>query len=171
MTSAIWVGQLGRTVLVFDPAVQLDRCPHVFLWSFASGEMQKAVGSVTRNLIRRVADQGVRQQALLAYHEWHHRHAVEWLAQESAYYDERRSKELGATNALERSHKQRLDDLGLQYEGVRSVLPTRSRRRAHCYACHAALDNSVQIECVVCSWILCQCGACGCGFSRQRAEP
>jgi hypothetical protein len=28
------------------------------------------------------------------------------------------------------------------------------------------LDNAVDVECVACDWIICVCGACGCGFVR-----
>lgn len=65
-------------------------------------------------------------------------------------------------------HAERLRELGLPNRGVR---PSSRPRRHHirCYACHKALDSGVDIECVICNWVLCFCGACGCGFNRRRA--
>jgi hypothetical protein len=38
------------------------------------------------------------------------------------------------------------------------------RRVAHCYVCGRSLDNSVDLECAACGWIVCRCGACGCAY-------
>lgn len=166
MTSEIWVGQLERKTLVFDPSVQLVGCPHVFLWNFTSKEMEKFIASVSRTLIRKAIDRALTERALLEYEEWRRKYSVAWLADEQVYYDERLANERIAAKGIQELHRQRLELLGLPYDGVRGVLPTRERRKTHCYACKANLDNSVQLECAVCDWILCQCGACGCGFSR-----
>ena len=37
-------------------------------------------------------------------------------------------------------------------------------RIAQCYACKTHLDSALDIECTTCGWIICECGACGCGF-------
>jgi hypothetical protein len=35
---------------------------------------------------------------------------------------------------------------------------------AHCYSCKSLLTNATELECASCGWILCKCGACGCGY-------
>lgn len=71
--------------------------------------------------------------------------------------------------SLEEKHKKILQGLGLEWKGVRAPLKDRavSRQRvAHCYLCKHPLDNTVDKECVACGWILCRCGACGCGYGK-----
>jgi hypothetical protein len=63
-------------------------------------------------------------------------------------------------------HRERIEKLGLEYKGIRAVTRLRNRRITHCWACHDHLDNTVDVECVLCGWILCTCGACGCGYDR-----
>jgi hypothetical protein len=41
----------------------------------------------------------------------------------------------------------------------------RLRRVTHCYNCKSNLDNAVDVECEACGWIICSCGACGCGYT------
>ena len=40
---------------------------------------------------------------------------------------------------------------------------TRELRVTHCYSCYATISNEDMIECQQCRWIVCECGACGCG--------
>ena len=47
-------------------------------------------------------------------------------------------------------------------------LNTPNRRRiTHCYQCRSHLDEAQDWNCSVCRWILCPCGACGCGYENQ----
>ena len=58
-------------------------------------------------------------------------------------------------------HKTRLNNLHLPYRGTKKS--TTQSRTANCWACWSALNNYCDDECCVCGWIICQCGACGCG--------
>lgn len=71
-----------------------------------------------------------------------------------------------AREAMLAMHRRRLESLGLEYRGVR---PARAgyRRVTHCWSCKRHLDSSVDVECAVCGWILCRCGACGCGYDES----
>lgn len=60
------------------------------------------------------------------------------------------------------THKKFLQAKGLPYGGARQN--TKSHRVAHCYNCKRHLDNAFNTECINCTWIICSCGACGCGF-------
>jgi len=68
--------------------------------------------------------------------------------------------------ALVERHKERLSRLGLAFKGIRLSVASRFHRVTHCYECYGELDNSVDVECVACNWILCECGACGCGYRK-----
>ena len=39
----------------------------------------------------------------------------------------------------------------------------KKRRISHCFKCKEPLINSVNIDCLVCHWMICKCGVCGCG--------
>ena len=36
----------------------------------------------------------------------------------------------------------------------------------HCYACKQTLDSSSSLQCSTCKWLVCTCGACGCGYRK-----
>jgi hypothetical protein len=38
-----------------------------------------------------------------------------------------------------------------------------SHRVASCPICSRKFGNAVELECAACHWIICVCGACGCG--------
>jgi len=52
---------------------------------------------------------------------------------------------------------------GLVNRGTRLGLG--HRRVTRCFNCKRQLDNDVDVECSACGWIVCHCGACGCGYS------
>ena len=69
--------------------------------------------------------------------------------------------------SLEDCHKINLARNGCEWKGVRKVDMTATGRRhrvTKCWDCKEHLDNAIDLECVACGWILCQCGACGCGY-------
>jgi hypothetical protein len=61
------------------------------------------------------------------------------------------------------AHEGFLRGRGLPNRGTRLGLG--HRRITHCYNCKSHLDNAVDVECSACGWIVCHCGACGCGYS------
>jgi hypothetical protein len=61
------------------------------------------------------------------------------------------------------AHGAFLHSHGLSNPGTRLGLGM--RRITHCYNCKHHLDNAVDVECAACGWIVCRCGACGCGYS------
>lgn len=44
-------------------------------------------------------------------------------------------------------------------ESSRGSLP----RLTHCWSCKQPLSSFINLECEGCKWIICSCGACGCG--------
>lgn len=65
---------------------------------------------------------------------------------------------------LEDRHKANLAFFGVPWKGISPTKSGRRRRVTRCWFCKHPLDNAVDSECNTCRWILCQCGACGCGF-------
>jgi hypothetical protein len=64
-----------------------------------------------------------------------------------------------------RQHDTFLRDRGL---GPARVVRTNAGHRVtHCYNCQDDLDNEIDFECERCGWIICSCGACGCGYTLR----
>jgi hypothetical protein len=36
-------------------------------------------------------------------------------------------------------------------------------RATHCWSCKSQLNSEMDMACVICGWLLCECGTCGCG--------
>ena len=64
---------------------------------------------------------------------------------------------------LEIKHKNFVAERGQAYSGVRIREGSRRPRASWCWSCKTGLNSSSNLECVTCGWILCECGACGCG--------
>lgn len=67
------------------------------------------------------------------------------------------------SGSIEDRHKRFLRERGLPDNGTRPAIATRLHRVTYCWSCKEHLDNDVDLECATCGWILCDCGACGCG--------
>jgi hypothetical protein len=179
----IWVGEVEGRALVYDPAIQLPDCPHLFLWNPSNGEMGRYIADLTRKRIKRYSNPSLAAAHIKSYQDWRNSYGAAWLENEKHYYASRRQRE--AAQEQERleherrkaeaerianltpaeRHKERLENLGKEYRGVRPATQNPLKRRiTHCYTCKMPLDNSIDIECVSCGWILCVCGACGCGY-------
>lgn len=61
-------------------------------------------------------------------------------------------------------HKEFLYRKGIVFKGVRNS-EEKKNRSSHCYKCKNAVSSEIQDECIACEWIICNCGACGCGYS------
>ena len=66
---------------------------------------------------------------------------------------------------LENKNRAFLERLGKASAGTRPRAIERQPRVTHCYACHERLDSNISFECIACEWLLCECGACGCGYA------
>ena len=65
---------------------------------------------------------------------------------------------------MRRKHQEYIEALGTKYVEP-SISTLTKHRTTHCYQCKDELDNSIHLECNICHWIICKCGACGCGYS------
>lgn len=64
------------------------------------------------------------------------------------------------------AHATFLEARGLPAQMLRKATRTPRSRVTNCYSCKASLDNSINFECSACNWIICSCGACGCGWTE-----
>ena len=181
MSPTLWIGKLNQKTLVFDSSMQLPDCPHVFLWNTTSRAMEKYVPSVVKSLIRTNRVPEIAVHAATAYETWKHNDSQDWIEEEAKYYAERTAKEARekaqrnclaaarekARETLVERHRKALQTVGGTYLGVRKPSAPRNPRITHCYSCNGHLDNSIDIECAACGWILCICSACGCGYQFE----
>lgn len=65
------------------------------------------------------------------------------------------------------AHLAFLERIGKPYFGYADSSVKKFNRVTHCYNCQRHLDNSIDIECKACGWIICPCGACGCGWTGR----
>jgi len=65
-------------------------------------------------------------------------------------------------------HRTFLQELNIEYRGI--IDGTKIPRQTHCYICKSDLDSELFKECCTCSWIVCFCGACGCGYDREKFD-
>ena len=68
-----------------------------------------------------------------------------------------------AEQSIAAAHEAFLRSRGLVNQGTRLGLGR--RRVTHCYNCKRHLDNAFDVACAACGWIICACGACGCGYA------
>ncbi len=64
---------------------------------------------------------------------------------------------------ITRRHAAFLASTGTQNRGLRKH--TGSRRTTHCYKCRRNLTTDLDLACQACGWLVCICGACGCGWN------
>ena len=128
--------------------------------------MESYVAELARPHIASVKEDKVISSTIDAYLEWYKQHGTKWLSEESQYQEARKKKESAEVNRrleLAEKHAQYLSSRGLTNDGTRLASSGQLHRTPPCWRCGERLDNSVDIECAACGWIICNCGACGCG--------
>jgi hypothetical protein len=179
----LWIGLLEGKPLVYDKEIQLDACPHVFLWNAETRQMEKYAPSIVRPILRTADKNFERAPVEAAYQAWRLSESITWLHEQREYYSVRSEREHAVelenqhriAAAAER-HEQRMADVairhklhlaacGLQDQGTMRYEGT--RRQTRCWSCHAHLDSKLDIACNRCGWLICECGACGCGFPDE----
>lgn len=176
----IWVGEIEEQSYIYDPSIQLPDCPHIFLWNPSSKEMEKFIADITRQSIKPLKNERIAAHHIAAYQDWHMLHGISWLEDEKKYYESRKAFEVNrkqesiehvseaerTRNLTIERHKNDLKNLGKEYRGVRFKRTDIKHRITHCYNCKESLNNLMDIECISCNWIICKCGACGCGYHK-----
>lgn len=147
--------------IVFDDSIQLND-ESVLLFVLEENDVKKYLANEVRPMLRKETDEEKIKKLEQKYESWRKFYSskLKRLASEKPYsFQEVKDK-------AEAEHKKRLEMLGLPYKGV-NLHSTKKHRATHCYACREDLDSAIDLECVACGWILCKCGACGCGYTRE----
>lgn len=71
---------------------------------------------------------------------------------------------LSEEELLTQRHAELLASQGIPNKGLRPH--TGFRRVTHCYRCRRSLTTDFDLACNGCGWLVCICGACGCGWNR-----
>ena len=78
--------------------------------------------------------------------------------------EDRRRLEGKKERLLER-HRLYLSTIGKPFIGI-AALGEKELRGTHCYVCTSSLRSDFHVACRACGWLICECGACGCGYKR-----
>lgn len=175
----LWVGQLepDGDVLVYDASSQTLMPARVRLFSTSRNGWRMFLPDIVRSKLRKVNIPETIRSAVHAYSLF-----------EVAEHDRQRREEV--LKEATRAEREREDDVWIEGESQRRRDRTRSlnmdhlsrlgignseyrlraghldERTTRCWACKHLLDSRQELEHVLCGWIICSCGACGCGYHR-----
>lgn len=158
-----WIGkrQDTRDLWLYDPALQHDDPNMIYLYHVDRGLITECGKDQVRKILSTVKN-SARNVAIEKYLKWYGKYGEGFVA------SDRNRKQIEAQrhreNAIER-HREYLLKHGKQYSGV-AQSGNRKHRVTHCYSCKAELDSALYIECNACNWLICYCGACGCGYEK-----
>ena len=169
----LWVGRIRTTgaIVVFDPTLQLPDHSKIYVYSLHRAVVRQFVAAELRAIVETVHG-SESDAAIFEYYSWKAKHADDFLHKEPLRLAKEEQRLVAAeerTRAAEEriraAHRQRLEALGIDLTSIdlHSVEP-RQHRITHCYACKSHLDSEVFLQCSACQWIICNCGACGCGY-------
>ena len=168
--SDLWAGAFIKTgaLIVFDPKLQVAEHEWVNLYSLSVNGIRPFERSIVREKIRR-ASPSEHELALRAYAEWSLNDNGAFIAGEllTKAQEEKNSASdplLSEQQSRIERHKEFLEKLGKT--GHAKLIEPRSNRATHCYVCKSNLSSKSNLECTNCSWLICKCGACGCGYSK-----
>ena len=167
--SSLWVGTfLDGSYYVYDPDLQprTEFClpDQVFVYLVGESRARDYSASVLKGFARRVSvrEAAAARAEYLVWSEKRRSGFVSSMEQLNAGILDRERIE---REKVVEKHRQYLEGIGRKYRGVDSN-PSRPPRTTHCYACKTDLDGKVHVACLACGWLICQCGACGCGYER-----
>ena len=187
-----WVGRIRTTgaIVVFDPALQLPDHSKIYVYSLHRALVRQFVAAELRAIVETVHG-SESDAAIHEYYSWKAKHADEFLHKETLRLAEEEQRLVAAeernrvaeernraqrlvaaeerTRAAEEriraAHRQRLEALGIDPTSIDlHSVALRQHRTTRCYACKCHLDSEVFLQCSACQWIICSCGACGCGY-------
>jgi PP-loop superfamily ATP-utilizing enzyme len=160
----LWVGKPkngSKRLYVFDEFMQHKDASMVNLFCAHSSSMKPYDRRHLRSILAPYHD-AKREVAISSYLKWHDKNGADFLTIDR----ERHIRELEEkrNNVIEK-HKEFVEKLGVKYHGT-ELINTGKGRKTRCYRCKRKLDSEIDIQCALCHWIICLCGACGCGYSR-----
>ncbi len=154
-------------MIVVDPSVQMLGKDAIYAYSVQRNVMRQFDPNDIRAKAQTVHGPD-REAAIAAYENWNRSNAESFLSTEPERLRAENLRVSAEVDRIRNRHREFLVKLGIDPESVetRQAQP-RHHRDTHCYRCKQHLDNAVFIECGKCNWIICSCGACGCGYGSR----
>ncbi|MCI0558628.1 MAG: hypothetical protein MN733_09045, partial [Nitrososphaera sp.] len=139
-----WIGKVGQALFVYDPEIQSGEEDTVTLFSYSFDQPVKLNKNSVKQQIRKalVGDRGI-EEVLNRYRNW------------KDFY----------SSELKRINSEAVPDAAKFLRSVQNgVIKAYWGRKARCYGCGTSLSGKRGNICHECLWIVCSCGACGCGW-------
>lgn len=161
-SETLWFGASDAGVFVFDPSIQPTAVEQIVLFDVERKALARYEKAQAKPKLRTLQDSAKIDLAREKYEKWRY------------FYSSTIPAILSGPpldfplSPLEERHKQFLKLREKPFLGTRERSTHLPRRSPHCWSCHSELDSSINLECCACGWILCSCGACGCGRNEIR---
>jgi hypothetical protein len=154
----VWVGMFPNTgaIAVFDTSIKINGVENVYGYVPSRDVMRQFDPEQLKQAVRLLGT--AKNIPLAKYYAWQQNNGTEFVT------SERNRVESKIAKAIQK-HKEYLKKIGKPYSGVNTTTSKR-HRVTHCYACKVELDSTCHIECNECGWLICECGACGCGYGQ-----
>jgi hypothetical protein len=158
----LWFGISDSGVFVYDPTIQPALPERIILFDVERKSLALYENALAKPKLRKLQDVAAIDEAREKYKEWRYFYSS---TLPKIFYGPPTEFPL---SQLEERHKQFLKLREKPFLGTKERSTHLPIRAPKCWSCHAPLDSTINLECVACGWILCACGACGCGRTRER---
>lgn len=78
MANKIWIGQVGKAILIYDSRMQLFSGSYVFLWVAQTRSMRKYLKDVIRPKITPIQNKHIFVRNLQLYRSWYKQYGARW---------------------------------------------------------------------------------------------
>jgi len=165
----LWAGKIKTTgkIVVYDPELQLQENSNIYVYSLSRNVVRQFDKTELRSMVSTIYGKA-QEEAFNSYLKWKNKNFTKFIATEPSRLLEEDARIKIAEDRIKENYKRKLIEHGINPEThqIQKVSP-RAHRTTHCYDCKKPLDNKLFYECISCKWIICACGACGCGYSKK----
>jgi len=158
-----WVGSYYEKTLVFDLSWRDEASTFVLFWDANDASFALYPATMARRRIRKAEDD-VASKTISRFDKWAKDHGRA-LSDVSQIRFEAKLVGLDGDMTLDERHEKHLIRSRIQYRGSEQATTARFRI-ASCWSCKQSISTTTDRQCVICEWILCNCGACGCGYHK-----
>lgn len=184
MTERYWVGkrQGSQFRWLFDKDMPHEDIEMVYLFNADTLSMKEYAKAFAREVLATVLEDD-RTAVISIYEKWHLENGATFLKKDEARrrramqvrVQELKARRMWEIKYLEMRRQSAIEHHKAYFEKHRKEYPgvsdsVRSCRMTHCYACSSPLDGELDLECRGCSWLVCFCGACGCGRESHEEQ-
>ncbi len=169
-TNRFWVGSPANSKMlwVLDKQMPHEDPNMVYLFGIHSNKMEEYEKGFARARLKPVIDEK-RNQAVESYLVWYQKNGEKFLQVDCERVRRELAKRSEIYNEIDAAeielHEKYIDSLDVLYPVTQNV-EVNNQRATHCYLCKNNLDTNINIQCASCGWLICTCGACGCGYGH-----